>query len=41
MRDSEIIFPDLSAAPELETYTYLGEDMDKYYNELWIQLKSA
>ena len=41
VRDSEIIFPDLSTAPEMETYTYLGEEMDKVYNELWIQLKSA
>ena len=39
--DSEELFPDLSRISYLEAYSYLGEDMDKLYSELWIQLKSA
>lgn len=41
VKDSEIIFPDLSKIKNLETYQYLGEEADKYYNQLWIKIKSA
>lgn len=40
VRNSPILFPDLSAYHNLQTYTYLGEEMDKYYNDLWIRLKA-
>ena len=35
IRNSEIAFPDLSKYSNLETYSYLGEDGDALYNELW------
>ena len=41
VRDSDIIFPEPILTPGMETYSYLGEEMDKAYSELWIQLKSA
>ena len=41
VRDSDVIFPDLEEIPYLEPFSYLGEDMDKLYGSLWIQLKSA
>lgn len=37
---SPIAFPDLSQYPNLETYSYLGEDADLLYNELWKEIKS-
>lgn len=40
IRNSEIAFPDLSKYSHLETFTYLGEDADALYNELWKQVKS-
>ncbi len=40
IRNSKIAFPDLSQYQDLETYTYLGEDGDKLYNELWKEVKS-
>ena len=41
VRDSDILFPDLSRIPYLEAFAYLGEEMDKLYSDMWIQLKSA
>ncbi len=40
IRNSKIAFPDLSQYQDLETYTCLGEDGDKLYNELWKEVKS-
>ena len=39
--NSEELFPDLDEISYLESYSYLGEDMDKLYSELWIQMKSS
>ena len=39
IRNSDIAFPDLSQY-KLETYTYLGEEADTLYNELWKEVKS-
>ena len=40
IKNSEIAFPDLSQYDNLETYVYLGEDGDEFYNELWKEVKS-
>lgn len=40
IRNSEIAFPDLSKYNNLETYSYLGEEGDEMYNEVWKQVKS-
>lgn len=40
IRNSEIAFPDLSKYSNLETYSYLGEDGDALYNELWKEIKA-
>lgn len=40
IRNSEIAFPDLSRYNNLETFSYLGEEGDKLYNELWKEVKS-
>ena len=40
IRNSEIAFPDLSQYIDLETFTYLGEEGDALYNELWKEVKS-
>lgn len=40
IRNSEIAFPDLSQYNNLETFTYLGEEGDALYNELWKEVKS-
>jgi len=39
LKNSLIAFPDLSLY-KLETYSYLGEDADALYNELWKEVKS-
>lgn len=39
IRNSEIAFPDLSQY-QLETFTYLGDDADTLYNDLWKEIKS-
>ena len=41
IRNSKIAFPTLSDYSNLETYTYLGEDADALYNELWKEVKSS
>ena len=38
--ESPIAFPDPSDYADQETYKYLGEDMDRLYHDLWIQVKS-
>jgi len=35
IKNSEIAFPDLSKYNNLETFSYLGEDGDELYNNLW------
>ena len=40
IKNSEIAFPDLSQYDNLETYVYLGEEGDEFYNELWKEVKS-
>ncbi len=40
VRNSELVFPDLSKYDNLEVYRYLGEDADKIYDEMWKQVKS-
>lgn len=40
IKNSAIAFPDLSKYNNLETYSYLGEEGDALYNELWKEVKS-
>lgn len=40
IRNSEIAFPDLSKYNNLETFSYLGEDVERIYNELWKEVKA-
>ena len=40
LRNSPVAFPDFSQYNNLETFTYLGDDGDTLYNELWKQVKS-
>ncbi len=40
IKNSPIAFPDLSQYDHLETYTYLGQEGDELYNELWKEVKS-
>lgn len=40
IRNSQIAFPDLSQYENLEVFTYLGEDADSLYNEMWKEVKS-
>ncbi len=41
IRNSEIAFPDLGQYDDLETFSYLGEEADELYNELWKEVKSS
>lgn len=40
IRNSKIAFPDLSQYDGLETFSYLGDDADALYNNLWKEIKS-
>lgn len=40
IKNSPIAFPNLSQYENLESYTYLGEEGDALYNELWKEVKS-
>ncbi len=40
IRNSEIAFPDLSQYDNLETFSYLGDEADALYNEMWKEVKS-
>lgn len=40
IKNSPIAFPNLSDYDDLETYSYLGEEGDELYNELWKEVKS-
>ena len=39
-KNIHIAFPKLSDYNALETYSYLGEEGDALYNELWKEVKS-
>ena len=39
-KNSPVAFPDPSTYENQETYKYLGNDIDAYYNRLWIQVKA-
>ncbi len=39
IRESPIAFPDHRIYDGQETYKYLGNSMDRYYNNLWMQVK--
>ena len=38
-KNSEVAFPDPSVYENQETYKYLGEQADRMYSDLWIQVK--
>ena len=40
LKNSKIAFPDLGQYSGLETFTYLGEDGDSLYNDMWKEVKS-
>ncbi len=40
IRNSEIAFPDLTKYDNLETFSYLGEEGDALYNDLWKEVMS-
>ena len=40
IKNSEIAFPDLSKYNNMEVFTYLGEDGDELYNNLWKEVMS-
>lgn len=40
IRNSSIAFPDLTQYDALETFSYLGQDADTLYNNLWKEVKS-
>ncbi len=40
IRNSTIAFPDLTQYDNLETFTYLGEEGDALYNDLWEEIKA-
>jgi len=40
IKNSSIAFPDLTQYSNLETFSYLGEEADLIYNELWEEIKA-
>jgi len=40
IRNSSIAFPDSSELERLETFQFLGEEMDRVYNDMWREVKS-
>lgn len=38
-KNSEVAFPDPEVCEDQETYQYLGEQTDRMYSDLWIQVK--
>jgi spermidine/putrescine-binding protein len=40
IKNSKIAFPDLKSLNGLETFSYLGDENDAIYNELWKEVKS-
>lgn len=39
-RNSKILFPNAEDLKNCETFQFLGDDVDSYYNELWNKVKS-
>ena len=39
-RNSKILFPNAEDLTNCETFQFLGDDVDSYYNELWNKVKS-
>jgi len=39
-RNSKILFPNAEHLTNCETFQFLGDDVDSYYNELWNKVKS-
>ena len=40
IRNSTIAFPDSSELERCETFQFIGDDMDRIYNEMWREVKS-
>ena len=40
IRNSSIAFPDSSELERLETFQFLGEEIDRVYNDMWREVKS-
>ena len=40
IRNSKILFPEPEDLTNCETFQFLGDDVDSYYNELWNKIKS-
>lgn len=40
IKNSPIAFPDMDKLDNSETFRFLGDEMDAYYNELWREVKS-
>lgn len=40
IRNSKILFPEPEDLTNCETFQFLGDDVDSYYNELWNKVKS-
>lgn len=40
IRNSKILFPEPENLSNCETFQFLGDDVDSYYNELWNKVKS-
>ena len=40
IKNSKVAFPDLESLNNLETFSYLGDEYDAVYNELWKEVKS-
>ena len=41
IKNSSVAFPDAKTISRCEVYTYLGQEMDDFYNELWKKVKAA
>ena len=41
LKESDTLFPDESVTERCEAFSYLGEEGDKYYNNLWEDVKAA
>ena len=41
LRENEILFPDDEVLERCETFSYLGQDAEVIYNDLWNQVKSS
>ena len=41
IKNSKVAFPDSKDLEKCETYRFLGDDVDAYYNELWNKVKAS